>query len=87
MSGGSSLQSAGGLDVNELSQKLATIPLDGVEPSDTSSTAAMFGSEVDGESVHVYVYVHVYVHVREFVCVCMCVYLSSFPVMDPEFSK
>ena len=63
MSGGSSLQSAGGLDVNELSQKLATIPLDGVEPSDTSSTAAMFGSEVDGESVCM--------------CMCMCVSLCA----------
>ena len=59
ISGGSSLQSAGGLDVNELSQKLATIPLEGVEPSDTSSTAPMFGSEVDGECVCV--------------CVCVCV--------------
>ena len=48
MSGGSTLQAAGGLDVNELSQKLSTIPPDF---SETSSTAAVFGSEADGECV------------------------------------
>ena len=66
----STLPSAGGLDVNELSNKLATIPvlkeeaegegereedeedgvqmLDEVALSDSSSTAAMFGSETGG---------------------------------------
>ncbi len=55
----STLPSAGGLDVNELSQKLSTIPLgerggEGAgegegggskEGSEVSSTAAVFGSE------------------------------------------
>ncbi len=49
MSGGSTLQTAGNLDVNELSQKLATIRVEETEPSDTSSTAPMCGSEADGK--------------------------------------
>ena len=54
----STLPAAGGLDVNELSHKLSTIPAPLTEQegdeeeeaqmtnSDTSSTAAMFGSEI-----------------------------------------
>ncbi len=52
----STLPTAGGLDVNELSRKLSTIPVlqeegeelqdGGVASSETSSTAAMFGSEI-----------------------------------------
>jgi len=56
MSGGSSLQAGGGLDVGELSQKLATLPVQdeaGNEMSEVSSTAAVFGSETtDGERKH-----------------------------------
>ena len=50
--GGGGGGSAEGLDVNELSQKLATIPVDDAEEggdrpfiSENSSTAAIFGSE------------------------------------------
>ena len=79
----STLPSAGGLDVNELSQKLSTIPAvqeegvvpEGAEPTnfreeesdETSSTAAVFGSE-GGVCVCVCVYVCVCV------CVCTCVH-------------
>lgn len=59
MSGGSSLKPTGGLDVNELSQRLATIPVvteDEPEASEASSTAAVLGSEADGETQHMCMY-------------------------------
>lgn len=61
----STLPAPGGLDVNELSSKLATIPVlteeeevdgveEGVASSDTSSTAAMFGSETGNFALYLH---------------------------------
>lgn len=60
----STLPSAGGLDVNELSHKLEKIPVSGgegeepqedtIDSSDTSSNAAVFGSE-NGARISLYV--------------------------------
>ena len=53
MSGVSTLQTAGGLDVNELSKKLSNIPTlheeRETEGSEASSTAAIFGSDAGGQ--------------------------------------
>ena len=74
----STLPAAGGLDVNELSQKLSSIPIqeeegqgEGTrEESEASSTVAMFGSE-GGMSLCL------------FVClfVCVCVFVCAFVCM------
>lgn len=55
MSGVPTLQTAGGLDVNELSKKLSNIPVlqeesnTDFEGSEASSTAAVYGSEIGGQ--------------------------------------
>lgn len=65
----STLPSAGGLDVNELSHKLEKIPVSGggegeepqedaIDSSDTSSNAAVFGSE-NGACMSLYLCVFV----------------------------